>query len=52
MFVPFYSFVLVSSLDDDGENENPLPPYHLPPNQSIEHEPTPIPPFPKWVYST
>jgi hypothetical protein len=50
MFVP--SSVLVSSSDDDSEDENPLPPAHLPPNESFEPELTPAPPLPRWVRST
>jgi hypothetical protein len=45
MFVPSFVPILVSSSsDDDNEDENPPPPAHLPPNESIEHEPTPAPP--------
>jgi hypothetical protein len=32
--------------------KNPPPPAHLPPNEFIEHEPTPPPPLPRWVHST
>ena len=39
-FVP--SFDMVSSLDDDSEDENPPPPAHLPPDESFEPEPTPV----------
>jgi hypothetical protein len=50
VFVP--SSVLVSSLDDDSEDENPPPPAHLPPDESFEPEPTPTPPLPRWICST
>jgi hypothetical protein len=49
-FVP--SFVLVSSSDDDSEDENPPLPGHLPPDESFEPEPTPAPHLPRWVCST
>jgi hypothetical protein len=53
MFVPFSIPILVSSsLDDDSENENPPSPGHLPLDESKEHEPAPVPSFPKWVNST
>jgi hypothetical protein len=42
-FVP----ILVSSSDDDSEDENPPSPAHLPPYESFELEPTPIPPLPR-----
>jgi hypothetical protein len=51
MFVPYYVPILVYSLDDDNEDENAPLPSHLPPDDSIEIEPTPTPPFPRWVYS-
>ena len=44
--------ISVSSLDDDNEYENPPPPTHVPPIGSIEHEPTPAPPLPRWVSTT
>jgi hypothetical protein len=44
--------ILVSSSDDDSEDENPPLPTHLPPVGSIEHEPTPTPPLPRWVHTT
>jgi hypothetical protein len=50
--VPSFVPILVSSSDDDNEDENMLPPAHLPPDESIELEPTPTPPLPKWVCST
>jgi hypothetical protein len=53
VFVPSCVPILVSSsLDDDSEDENIPPPTHLPPNESIELEPTPTPPLPRWVCST
>jgi hypothetical protein len=51
--VPFSIPILVSSsLDDDCKDENPPSPAHLPPDESIEHEPTPTPPLFIWVSST
>jgi hypothetical protein len=50
--VPSSVPILVSSLDDDGEDENPPPPSHLPPDESFEPEPTPVPPLLRWVCST
>jgi hypothetical protein len=50
VFVP--SYVLVSSLDDDSEDENPPQPTHLPPDESFEPEPAPAPLLPRWVCST
>jgi hypothetical protein len=44
--------ILVTSSDDDNEDENPPLPAHLPVDESIEHEPTPIPPLPRWIFST
>jgi hypothetical protein len=44
-FVPSSVPILVSSSDDDSEDENPPPPAHLPPDESIEPEPTPTPRF-------
>jgi hypothetical protein len=49
-FVP--SSVLVSSSDDDSEDENPPLLAHLPPDESFEPEPAPAPPLPRWVRST
>jgi hypothetical protein len=51
-FVP--SYVLVSSSDDDSEDENPPLPAHLPLDESFEPEQTPnlSPPLPRWVCST
>jgi hypothetical protein len=50
VFVPSYD--LVSSLDDDSEDENPPSPAHSPQDESFEPEPTPAPPLPRWVRST
>jgi hypothetical protein len=65
MFVPFLAYnpsskfvsysipiVVLSYLGDDSEDENPPPLTHLPPNESIEHEPAPTPSLHRWVYST
>jgi hypothetical protein len=52
VFVPSFVPILVSSSDDDNEDENPPPPAHLPPDDSIEPEPTPTSPLPIWVRST
>jgi hypothetical protein len=49
-FVP--SSVLVSSSDDDSEDENPPPHAYLPLDESFEPEPAPTPPLPRWVHST
>jgi hypothetical protein len=51
---PYSTFVHIlvsSSLDYDSEDENPPLLAHLPLDESIEHEPTPIPPLPRWVCS-
>jgi hypothetical protein len=50
MFVPSYD--LVSSLDDDSEDENPPPLTHPPLDESFEPEPAPAPMLPRWVHST
>jgi len=50
MFVPSYD--LVSSSDDDSEDENPPLPAHPPPDESFEPEPTPAPSLLRWVHST
>jgi hypothetical protein len=52
MFVSSFVHILVSSSEDDSEDENPPPLAHLPPNESIEHEPALAPPLPRWVHST
>jgi hypothetical protein len=50
-FVPSYVPILVSSsLDDYSKDENPSPSTHLPPDDSIEHEPKPTLPLPRWVW--
>jgi hypothetical protein len=59
MFVPYYlpifsisDIILVSSLDDENEDENsPLPTY-LPSIGSIEHDLFPTPSLPRWVHTT
>jgi hypothetical protein len=51
-FVPSFVPILVSSSDDDSEDEHPPPLYQLPPDDSIELEPTLTPPLPRWVHST
>jgi hypothetical protein len=50
VFMP--SSNMVSSSDDDSEDENPPLPSHPPPNESFEPEPTPVPPLPRWLCST
>jgi hypothetical protein len=45
----FVPIMVSSSLDDDGEYENPPLLAHLPLDESIEREPTLVPPLPKWV---
>jgi hypothetical protein len=51
--VPSFVPILVSSSsNDDSEDENPPAPTHLPPDESIEHEPAPAPSLPRWVRST
>jgi hypothetical protein len=52
MFVPSSVPIMVSSSNDDIEDENPPPPTHLPPYESFELEPALVPPLPRWVYST
>ena len=49
-FVPSYD--LVSSSDDDSEDENPPLLAHLPLDESFEHEPAPAPLLPRWLRST
>jgi hypothetical protein len=51
-FVPSSVPILVSSSDDDSEDENPPLPAHLPPDESFEPELAPVPPLPRWVRST
>jgi hypothetical protein len=52
-FVPSSVHILVSSsLDDDSEDENPPLLSHLPPYESIEHEPAPSLHLSRWICST
>jgi hypothetical protein len=52
-FVPYSIPILVSSSsNDDIEDENPPFPAHLPPDESIEHEPALAPLLPTRVHST
>jgi hypothetical protein len=51
-FFPSSFLIMFSSSYDDSEDENPPPPTHLPPDESFEPEPTPVPPLPRWVRST
>jgi hypothetical protein len=52
-FVPYSIPILVSSsLDDENYDENPPPHVCLPPDESIEPEPAPTRPLPRWVCST
>jgi hypothetical protein len=48
------SSLLVSSSNDESEDENPPPLAHLPPDESFEPKPTlaPDPPLRRWVHST
>jgi hypothetical protein len=50
--VPSFVCILVSSSDNDSEDENPPSPAQVPRDESIEPEPTPLPPLPRWVRST
>jgi hypothetical protein len=43
--------ILVSSLHDANEDENPPFPAYLLLYESTEHEPTPTPSLPRWVCS-
>jgi hypothetical protein len=43
---------MVSSSYDESEDENSPPPTHILLVGSIEHEPTPTPPLPRWVCTT
>jgi hypothetical protein len=53
MLVPYSVPIRVSSSSDDvSEYENLHSFAHLPPYESIEHEPVPLPPQPRWVHST
>jgi hypothetical protein len=51
-FVPSFVPIMVSSLDDDNEDESPTLPTHLPLDDSFEPKPAPTPPLPRWVHST
>jgi hypothetical protein len=51
-FAPYFISILVSSLDDDNENENTSLPSHLPLDESIQHAHAPTTPLPRWVHST
>lgn len=51
-FVPPSLPILVSSSNDDIEDENPPSLAHISPNESIECEPIPTPQLIKWVRST
>jgi hypothetical protein len=51
-FVHSTIHILFSSSYDDSEDENPPPHAHLPPDESFEPEPAPVPPLPRWVCST
>jgi hypothetical protein len=44
--------ILVSSSDDDNEDENPYPPAYLSLVESIEDEPSLAPPLPRWICTT
>jgi hypothetical protein len=50
--VPYYVFIIVYSLDDDSEDENPPPLAQRPLYESFEPKPTPTPLLPRWVRST
>jgi hypothetical protein len=52
VFVPSYVPILVSSLDDENEDENPPPPAHLPPDKSFEPELALVPSLSRLVRST
>jgi hypothetical protein len=52
MFEPSSVPILVSSSDDDSEDENPPLPSHPPPDESFEPKPEPVPPLPRWFCST
>jgi hypothetical protein len=51
-FVPFSVPILVSSIDDDSEDENPTSSTHLPLDESFQPEPALVPPLPTRVRST
>jgi hypothetical protein len=50
--VPSSVPILVSSSDDDSEDENPPLPAHLTLDESFEPKLTPVPSLPRWVHST
>jgi hypothetical protein len=50
-FVPCFVPILVYSLNDDSEDEIPPLPTHLPQYESIQHEPTLVPPLLIWFHS-
>jgi hypothetical protein len=52
VLVPYSIHIMVSFSDDDCEYENSPLPTHLPPDDSIEHEPAPVLSLPVWVHST
>jgi len=52
MFVQYFVPIMVSSSNDESEDENTPTPTHLPPNESIEHEHAPVPLLSRWVHST
>ena len=43
---------LISSLDDENEDENVPLPTHFPPVGSITHEPSSTPPLPRKIHTT
>jgi hypothetical protein len=48
-FVPSSICIMVSSSDDDSEDENPPTSAHLPLDDSFEPELAPARPLPRWV---
>jgi hypothetical protein len=50
--VPSSVSTLVSSSDDESEDDNPPLPTDIPPDESFEPEPAPYPLLPRWVCST
>jgi hypothetical protein len=51
-FVPSSVLIMVSSSDDDSEDENPPLHSHLPPDEYFEPELALVPSLPRWVRST
>jgi hypothetical protein len=51
VFVPSSIPILVSSSDDESEDDNPPLPTDIPPDESLEPEQEPVPPLPRWVCS-